>query len=66
MRIVMEESGVKQLGEATTFEELGMDSLDFVSMIQAIEKEFGPIPKSHLIGIENVGNLIDVVEAMEC
>lgn len=66
MRIVMEETGAKQLSEAMTFSELGVDSLDFVSMMQAIEKEFGPIPKANVIGVETVGNLIEVVEAMTC
>jgi acyl carrier protein len=43
----------------TTFEQLGMDSLDFISFITALDVE---IPKLELVDISTVGQLADLLE----
>ncbi|MCL2456241.1 MAG: phosphopantetheine-binding protein [Defluviitaleaceae bacterium] len=48
--------------ESTTFEELGLDSLDTVQLVMELEDEFGvtiELDKS----MKNVGALIEVIKA---
>lgn len=66
MRIVMEESGEKEITAASRLDEIGIDSLEFVSLIQRIEEEFGPLPKEMKLKIETVQDLIAAVEYTAC
>ena len=43
LEIVVREVGVESVQPATSFAELGIDSLELVSILQAVESECGPI-----------------------
>jgi len=47
---------------ATTFAEIGLDSLDTVDLVMKLEEEFGfEIPMSE--GIKSVGDLVSFIES---
>jgi acyl carrier protein len=49
----------------TTFEELGFDSVDAVTMTFAIEDEFGIEIAGHgFIGLKNIGQIVEMLEKM--
>lgn len=57
--IVSEESDVskEQFTSETTFVELGVDSLDFLCIVNRVRNEIGPIPDQMLGSIEKVIDL---------
>ena len=47
----------------TTFEELGFDSVDAVTITFAIEDEFGiEIPDQGFIGLTNIGQIVEMLD----
>lgn len=59
--VVNEETG-KSASETSTFEELGLDSLDFVSLMLAVENKLGVrIPEEKYPTIESVADLSRVI-----
>ena len=65
LEIIVEASGVtdKTLGAETTFEELGMDSLDFMEMMTDVSVKIKQIPKSRYFAIDTIGDLLKELEA---
>jgi acyl carrier protein len=47
----------------TTFEQLGFDSVDAVTITFAIEDEFGiEIPNQGFIGLTNIGQIVEMLD----
>jgi acyl carrier protein len=64
LAIVSEVSGSEeQVTLEHTFEKLGMDSLDFILMIQQVREKIGTISDADAARCETVGDLIDHVYA---
>ena len=50
----------EQISLQTTFEELGMDSLDGLNLIFELEEEFNiNVPDDQALALRNVGQLVD-------
>lgn len=47
--------------EAMRFEEIGMDSLDFILIVNLIRDQVGPITRQQAQGCASVGDLIKAV-----
>lgn len=63
--IVARELGVEPqtIFPHTRLDELGMDSLDLVSLILCIKEECGAIPDEQMTNLETVS---DIVKVLEC
>ncbi len=49
--------------EATTFEDLGADSLDLVELMMSLEEEFSiSAAEEELTGIKTVGDVVKLIE----
>jgi acyl carrier protein len=48
-----------ELRSDATFEKLGMDSLDFILLIQELRDRIGPITDEQAMKIESVGQLLE-------
>ena len=58
----LEESEVK---EDTSFEALGLDSLDVVELIMALEEEFGiEVPEVEAEKIVSVGDVVEYIKSV--
>ena len=56
----IEEGSIKP---EATFKEIGLDSLDIVSFVMALEDRLGvEIPERELEGVEKVGDALDLLE----
>lgn len=60
-QIIAEELGCENVSGETTLEDLGVDSLEFVSLMQAIGRELGEIPEEKWAQIETVGDIADLL-----
>jgi len=59
LSIVSRETGAGKLTAETSIDSLGLDSLEFVSLLQEIEKELGKNPDDEkVLGVETIGDLI--------
>ncbi len=59
----MAEKQFPQLSESSVIASLGIDSLAMLEVIGEMERELGiTIPDDQLVGIEKVGQLLDVVQ----
>ena len=59
LKIVKESSGFDgEVTHAMTFDELGLDSLDFICMIQEIREKVGPISDLEASHCGTVGDLV--------
>jgi acyl carrier protein len=57
------EKPVENITLDTTFEELGIDSVDAVTITFAIEDEFGiEIPDQGFLGLTNIGQIIEMLD----
>jgi len=52
----------ERLTLSTKVEDLGLDSLDFISLIQDIGEKFKEIPDSKIAGLETVGDILKAIE----
>jgi acyl carrier protein len=61
IKLVEEASGmpVADIKPSSTFVELGMDSLDFILLINEIREHVGPITQAEATRCEKVSDLID-------
>jgi len=61
--IIVEQLGIEEseVKEDTSFEALGLDSLDVVEMLMAIEEEFGIELKAEEAG-KTIGELVNYIE----
>lgn len=62
-KVLREYKGNDELvvSEATTFEELGLDSLDTVELVMNLEDEFG-VTLTVNEGVKSVGDLVKLIE----
>lgn len=60
LSILEERSDVHPIGEEMSFEQLGMDSLDFIEAIQEVREKVGPVSEKQAQSCENVADLIKV------
>ena len=61
IELVQEEACCKDVTLESTFEELGIDSLDFICLLQEIRKKIGPITDEQAVGVHTVGDLFKVL-----
>ena len=61
IEFIEDESGFSPVDEKTTFEEMGMDSLDFICLINDVREKFGTISDEQARGMNKVGDLLEVV-----
>lgn len=61
LKLVEEASGVSvaSIKPESTFEELGMDSLDFILLVNELRQYVGPITQAEAARCEKVSDLID-------
>lgn len=62
MIIVMEETDLKNLSSESRFDEIGVDSLDFLCIVNRVRNEIGPIDNLMLGSIEKIIDLASAVE----
>lgn len=63
LAIIKKTKGVKEVSRASTWEELGVDSLDVAEFFMEVENELGvSIPDSDAQGMKTVGEVVDYVE----
>jgi acyl carrier protein len=62
LNLIREELGIEDVRPEHTFEELGMDSLDFILMIQEIRDRIGPITRQQAQECRKVSDLMKVFE----
>lgn len=55
------ELGATSVSESTTLAALGVDSLEFVSIMQCISNEIKSIPESKYYALDTVGDLLRVL-----
>jgi len=60
--LIRNETGVMDATDDTTIEALGVDSLDFICLLQAIRDKFGPISTETATEARTVGDLIAAVK----
>lgn len=60
--VVSRETGAENLQESTFLDSLGLDSLEFLSLMQAIEKDIAPIPDVEWIGLNTVHSIVQACE----
>lgn len=59
LSVISRETGAGQLTVETSIDSLGLDSLEFVSLLLEIEKELGKNPDEDKVsGVETIGDLI--------
>jgi len=58
-QMVSEVSGVPidRIDAISTWEELGMDSLEFMELLTDVAHVFKPIPKNRIFAIDNISDL---------
>lgn len=57
--------GEDEYSISSSLEDLGLDSLDFVELLMAIEKEYGIyIPDEKAIECSNIGELVSLVNSL--
>lgn len=52
------EKSADSISASTTLEDLGIDSLEFIELLQAIEDEMGRVPDHAIAHIETVGDIV--------
>jgi acyl carrier protein len=63
LEIIKKTKGVKDVTRASTWEELGVDSLDVAEFFMEVENQLGvTIPDSDATNLKTVGEVIDYVE----
>lgn len=62
IKAVAEETGCDNISEHTFLESLGLDSLGFVSLMLAINKEVAEIPDAEWVNINTVGAIAKTAE----
>lgn len=64
LKLIAEETGFprEQLTTSVKIEDLGIDSLDFVSLIQSISEKFKEIPDSEIAGLHSVGDIVRLAQ----
>jgi acyl carrier protein len=63
LEIIKKTKGVKDVSRASTWEELGVDSLDVAEFFMEVENQLGvTIPDSDATNLKTVGEVIDYVE----
>jgi acyl carrier protein len=63
LRILQDEVGPAALDPTASFADLGMDSLDLLSLVNKIEEEFGvTIPLATLVDFDSVRQLLEWLE----
>jgi acyl carrier protein len=60
---IYQETGFENSSESTTLEEIGVDSLEFVSLMHAISSAAGEIPESEWAAINTVGDIARIAES---
>lgn len=60
--LIREESGVEVIKPNMTFEELGMDSLDFILLIQEVRDQIGPVTRQQAQECIKVSELLAIFE----
>lgn len=58
---IEEELDVHPVTTEMTFEELGMDSLDFICLINDLREKFGPIRDEQAQKMNKVGDLLEAL-----
>ena len=58
-----EDGSPKLLPTETSFDELGLDSLEFVDLMQKVGREIGDVPEEKWVEIETIADLIAAIEA---
>ena len=56
---IIEEAGFGPADETSTFEALGMDSLDFICLINEMREHIGPISDEQARKMDKVGDLME-------
>lgn len=64
--VVSRETGVRALDASTPLDSLGLDSLEFVCLMQAIQGEVADIPDSDWAAINTVGEIAAACERVTC
>ena len=59
--LIEEQADFRPVIEETTFEEMGMDSLDFMLLIQEVRQNIGPITDEQAQKALKAGDLLEVV-----
>lgn len=59
--LIEEQADFRPVTEETTFEEMGMDSLDFMLLIQDVRSEIGTITDEQVQKLNTVGDLLRVL-----
>lgn len=63
LAIIKKTKGVKEVTRSSTWEELGVDSLDVAEFFMEVENELGvTIPDTEAQGLKTVGEVVDYVE----
>lgn len=63
LAIIKKTKGVKEVSRQSTWEELGVDSLDVAEFFMEVENELGvSIPDADAQGMKTVGEVVDYVE----
>ena len=57
--LIEEETGVVGITPDMTFEQIGMDSLDYVLLIQEIRQKIGPLTTKQAQSCTKVGDLLE-------
>lgn len=61
-QIIAEELGRDSVDQATTLEELGVDSLEFSALMVAVSRQVGEIPDSEWETLNTVGDIARAAE----
>jgi acyl carrier protein len=63
IELIKEKTGVTEVTRTSTWEQLGVDSLDVAECLMEIEEKFSvTIPDSDASNMKSVGEIIDYVE----
>lgn len=66
LSIIKKTKGVKEVSRTSTWEELGVDSLDVAEFFMEVENELGvSIPDSEAQNMKTVGEVVDYVEKLK-
>ncbi len=60
--LIEEQADFRPVIEETTFEEMGMDSLDFMLLIQEIDTEIAHVSRKELQYCSSAGDILKVLE----
>lgn len=61
LAFVSEETGIP-CDEATAIDVLGLDSLDFLSLLQSIGEKFKEVPDAKIAGLNTVGDILKAIQ----